>query len=321
MDADRRAVLDYDGSSGQILRWYAFGAGPNEVIGQTNVSAGSRTTLIPDIQGSIIGALDSGTGVLTKAGYQPFGESPSTAGAFRYTGARIDAETGGLYDFRARVYSPMMGRFLQPDPIGFAGGNNLYAYVYNDPLNLTDPYGLAADGFSAGASNALFNTPISAALQNGSFAFNAGALGGEVAAPVATLFVGNAIFGRIAAWFGPAVAESGAAGATNRAAFETYKDGLRAAMERPVTSDPRLTSMVDDLYRQNAAVGSGSTAAAVRQELMTGQPVGGAFHSQKAADSITALSRWLERNPTASPGDRAAAENIIRDMQNALGGR
>ena len=62
-------------------------------------------------------------------------------------------------------------------------------------------------------------------------------------------------------------------------------------------------------------------AAAIRQELATGQPVGAAFHSQKAADSIRSLERWLSNNPTARPGDRAAAENVIRDMSNALGGR
>ena len=39
----------------------------------------------------------------------------------------------------------MLGRFLQVDPAGTAGGVNLYAYVGNDPLNLLDPYGLAPD--------------------------------------------------------------------------------------------------------------------------------------------------------------------------------
>jgi hypothetical protein len=34
---------------------------------------------------------------------------------------------------------------MQVDPIGYAGGSNLYRYVRNDPLNLTDPYGLAPD--------------------------------------------------------------------------------------------------------------------------------------------------------------------------------
>jgi RHS repeat-associated protein len=141
LDPSNRALFDYDGSSGQIARWYSFGSGLNEVLNQVNVSANTRTTFIPDTQGSIIGTLDSGSGAITKTGYQVFGESPSTAGTFRYTGARIDAETNGLYDFRARMYSAALGRFLQPDPIGFSGGTNLYAYVNNDPLNLTDPTG------------------------------------------------------------------------------------------------------------------------------------------------------------------------------------
>jgi hypothetical protein len=44
------------------------------------------------------------------------------------------------------MYSPTLGRFLQVDPIGTAGGVNLYAHVNNDPLNLIDLFGLAVDG-------------------------------------------------------------------------------------------------------------------------------------------------------------------------------
>lgn len=110
-------------------------------------------------------------------------------------------------------------------------------------------------------------------------------------------------------------------GAANVAAHEAYKDALRAAMSKPAVSDPVLSRLVDEIYRPLATVGSGSTAAAVRQELSTGQAVGGAFHSQKALDSIRALGKWLANNPTARPGDRAAAENIIRDMSNALRGQ
>ncbi|MFZ1218802.1 MAG: RHS repeat-associated core domain-containing protein, partial [Chthoniobacterales bacterium] len=48
-----------------------------------------------------------------------------------------------LYDFRARLYQPELGRFLQPDPQEFAAGDyNLYRYCHNDPVNLSDPTGL-----------------------------------------------------------------------------------------------------------------------------------------------------------------------------------
>lgn len=138
-DAANREVLEYDGA---IQRWYSYGLGSNEVLNRTNVVAGTRAALIPDIQGSVIASLDSSSGTLTKTGYQTYDESNVTTGTFRYTGARIDAETNGLYDFRARVYSPRLGRIMQRDPIGYGGGSNLYGYVNNDPLYHTDPTGL-----------------------------------------------------------------------------------------------------------------------------------------------------------------------------------
>jgi len=139
-DAANREVLEYDGASGAIQRWYAYGLGPNEVLGQTNVAAGTRATLVPDVLGSVVGTLDSGSGTLNKIGYQPYGKSTST-GPFGFTGQRIDAETSGLYYYRTRHYSTGWGRFLQPDPAGYSAGANRYAYVNNDPLNATDPAG------------------------------------------------------------------------------------------------------------------------------------------------------------------------------------
>lgn len=53
-------------------------------------------------------------------------------------------ESNGLYFYRARYYSPVLGRFINEDPLGFAGsGPNFYAYVFDNPTNLTDPFGLA----------------------------------------------------------------------------------------------------------------------------------------------------------------------------------
>jgi len=89
--------------------------------------------------------------------YGPFGE-PHGGGdiRLRYTGQWHDEDTG-LYYYKARWYSPWLGRFLQPDPAGDADGPNLYAYVGNDPINLSDPTGMfgeAAGGFASGRQGA-----------------------------------------------------------------------------------------------------------------------------------------------------------------------
>jgi RHS repeat-associated protein len=163
-DAGNREVLEYDGSSGAILRWYAYGLGSNEVLNQTNVVAGTRAALIPDIQGSVIASVDSVSGTFSKIGYLPYGKSASAPGSFGYTAQRIDPETNGLYYYRARQYSPAWGRFLQTDPIGMQGGINLYAYVGNDPLNFNDPDGMMKDAVynaATAATNQL--NPISTA--------------------------------------------------------------------------------------------------------------------------------------------------------------
>ncbi|EBG5617116.1 type IV secretion protein Rhs, partial [Salmonella enterica subsp. enterica] len=95
---------------------------------------------------------------------------------------------------------------------------------------------------------------------------------------------------------------------------------LRQQMEKPTVENAELKNLIDDLYRPNAKVGSGSTADAVRYELSTGEKVGGRGHIQKAEQYSESLQRWLNKNPSASPGDRAAAENVLKDLQRALRG-
>jgi len=102
---------------------------------------------LADALGSIIALADENGAVKTRYNYSPFGITEETGEAsdnpFKFTGREDDGT--GLYYYRARYYSPQMGRFVSEDPIEFGGGINFYVYTRNSPLNWIDPLGLYDD--------------------------------------------------------------------------------------------------------------------------------------------------------------------------------
>ncbi len=104
-----------------------------------------RRWLHADERGSVVAVSNSSGASIATYSYGPYGETANWSGSrFRYTGQIVLPEVE-LYHYKARAYSPALARFLQPDPIGLEGGPNLYAYANNDPINMSDPTGLAPD--------------------------------------------------------------------------------------------------------------------------------------------------------------------------------
>jgi len=132
-------IAEYNGTTGSLITRFVFAKGLDEPVVEIT-SAGTKSYFHADRQGSVIAKTDNSGAVTSRNEFGPFGESGVISGSFGYTGQRYDSESG-LYFFKTRYYSPAIGRFLQPDTIGYGAGLNMYAYVNNQPLDYTDTLG------------------------------------------------------------------------------------------------------------------------------------------------------------------------------------
>lgn len=152
----------YDGANavqetvGSTINPILIGPGIDERYARNDVTG--RTYFLSDALNSTV-ALTSSTGAIqNQYSYDPYGNTTASNATFtnpyQYTGR--EADTPGLYYYRARYYSPGTGGFISEDPAGFGGGQlSFYAGFGGDPLDRIDPFGLewqASVGFNVTAA-------------------------------------------------------------------------------------------------------------------------------------------------------------------------
>jgi RHS repeat-associated protein len=158
---------------------YVHGAGTDEIL--VKITAAGPAYYHHDGLGSTIALTGENGALLESYRYDAFGaatvyDSSGSAlpaspreNRFLFTGREWLSQVD-LYDYRNRVYSAQIGRFLQTDPIRFAAGDvNIYRYVSNNPIKFIDPMGLCQ---SYGDLNLTLITPLGIGITGGLF-FNA----------------------------------------------------------------------------------------------------------------------------------------------------
>ncbi|MGI8819584.1 MAG: RHS repeat-associated core domain-containing protein [Chthoniobacterales bacterium] len=154
--AGARAIVEFT-PGGALQGSNLCGLGVNEVIAHGTLGVGQYP--FQNRLGSTSAIADETGTIIEQYGYDAFGTPEFRSGPgwstprgtvqsttminnrILFTG-REWVQNYGFYEYRARAYSPALGRFMSEDPTGFAAGDaNLFRYCGGDPVNRMDPMG------------------------------------------------------------------------------------------------------------------------------------------------------------------------------------
>jgi RHS repeat-associated protein len=138
-------LQERDGNN-NVLREYIwglnYGGGIGGLLGL--LQAGQDYYYFYDGKGNVTAVLDSSENVIATYAYDPFGKLMTKTGSlnqpYQFSTKPYDEEVGLSY-YGYRFYSPEIGRWINRDPIGEAGGLNLYGFAWDNPLSYIDPNG------------------------------------------------------------------------------------------------------------------------------------------------------------------------------------
>jgi RHS repeat-associated protein len=298
------------GSAGDERRQLVYGA-----TGLIAMRSGDTVWYISkDHLGSVRVVVDRAGSVVAAYDYSPYGVTRSLIEGspdirYLFTGQEFDAETG-LYNFKARLYEPRLGRFYGIDPAGQQPSP--YVYVANAPLRFVDRsgadfgfsflvavlIGIAVGAVAGAAAYAIVNRNHFSWRDFG-IAVGVGALGGGIAGAVG--FAGPALLALGAQTIGAAtVAQSATFAVLTSAGF-----GAAGSVLGQLTSNAILGVDLDEGLGLAALTGAiaGGVAGGIGWRMNVGKQVGLHGTSSNFVESIT--KRVNPPTPGANFGGRA----------------